>query len=211
MWYVDRERMFSFDPTETIVTNGDYAVSSTLEEAVLWRAKTLAADWDKIQSEKKALAEREAGVLRQAQADISQAVVQIVKQRVSDSSYVFEVTPKDIKRTLEKVQEIAANQKRMKACETPSAAYWYARDVDKGPRDDTRRAASRDAEYAYLYALEIDRGPRDDTRRAACKSVGSAYAYALNVDKGFHNDTWDTIKGDPAYCGAYLECLSVGS
>ena len=72
---------------------------------------------------------------------------------------------------------------RKAACKDPRWAYWYARDVDKSPRDDTREAACKDPGWAYWYAHFVDKAPRDDTRESACKDPGWAYEYALNVEK----------------------------
>ena len=52
----------------------------------------------------------------------------------------------------------------------PKDAYRYALDVDKKPREDTRKAACKDPFYAYCYALYIDKKPREDTRKVACKN-----------------------------------------
>ena len=77
----------------------------------------------------------------------------------------------------------------------PYSAYWYARDIDKYPRDDTRQAACKDPYYAYCYAYYVDKGPREDTRLAACKDPPYAYYYALDVDKCFNEDTFNSVKG----------------
>ena len=71
----------------------------------------------------------------------------------------------------------------------------YAKEIDKEPREDTRKAACQDFISIYWYALEIDKEPREDTRKAACKNPQSAYFYALDIDKNFHEDTWEAVKG----------------
>ncbi len=48
--------------------------------------------------------------------------------------------------------------------------------------------------YAYYYALDIDKCPRDNTREAACKNSKFAYQYARDVDEGFHEKTWEAAK-----------------
>lgn len=50
---------------------------------------------------------------------------------------------------------------------TPKEAYdkaWFF-----GPSDETRFIACQSARYAYLYALNVDKGPRPDTREAASR------------------------------------------
>jgi hypothetical protein len=87
--------------------------------------------------------------------------------------------------------------------DTPYAAYLYARDVDCGPRDDTRAAACGDPATACAYALCVDEGPRDDTRAAACRAANTAYLYALYVDCGPRDDTWRAARNHPYYAYDY--------
>ena len=83
---------------------------------------------------------------------------------------------------------------RQGACKDPEGAYWYAKYVDKGPRDDTRQGACKDPEYAYLYARGVDKCPRDDTKQGVCKDPEYAYLYAIYVDKCFNAVTFNTVK-----------------
>jgi hypothetical protein len=66
---------------------------------------------------------------------------------------------------------------------------WYALQIDKEPRDDTRQAACSNGMAAFSYAVCVDQKPRDDTRTAACKSPSSAYDYACRVDGCPRSDT----------------------
>ena len=77
----------------------------------------------------------------------------------------------------------------------PYYAYFYAKYVDKGPMEDTRKAACKDPEYAYYYAVYVDKGPRDDTRKAACRDSENAYYYARFVDECPRDDTFKAVKG----------------
>ena len=52
---------------------------------------------------------------------------------------------------------------RIIACERPRSAFFYASEVDKCPREDTRKAACGDPEWAYRYAEDIDKEFRMDT------------------------------------------------
>ena len=74
------------------------------------------------------------------------------------------------------------------------SAYYYAKHVDKCPRDDTREAACKDSQCAYFYARDVDQKPRKDTREAACKDPYCAYEYARDIDQNFHEDTWEAVK-----------------
>jgi hypothetical protein len=87
--------------------------------------------------------------------------------------------------------------------DSPDSAYYYALDVDQGPRDDTRQAACRDPYWAYAYARDVDKAPRDDTRAAACRDPYWAYAYALDVDKAPRDDTRAAARHDPDYAYVY--------
>jgi len=49
----------------------------------------------------------------------------------------------------------------------PRLSYWYARKCD-GSHVYTRMSACGDPKYAYHYAKEVDKVPRDDTKKA-CK------------------------------------------
>ena len=83
-----------------------------------------------------------------------------------------------------------------------STALFYARDTDKGPRDDTRNAACDDSEEALAYARVVDRGPHDDTRNAVLGNAWHAYIYARDIDKGPHDDTRNAVAGS-GYAGFY--------
>ena len=47
---------------------------------------------------------------------------------------------------------------------------------------------------AYLYAKNIDKCPRNDTRRGAYENPEWAYNYMKNIDKCFHQKTWEVTK-----------------
>jgi len=55
--------------------------------------------------------------------------------------------------------------------------YWYAKDVDKKPTDETRTAACKNPGCAYGYARDVDKKPTDETRIAACKDSISKVWY----------------------------------
>ena len=80
--------------------------------------------------------------------------------------------------------------------QVPDWAYLFAKNVDQGPRDDTRAATLSDPYTAYWYAEEVDKCPRDDTREAACKQGSTAFLYARDVDKGPHAYTYGTLLDD---------------
>ena len=80
-------------------------------------------------------------------------------------------------------------------CKSPEYAYLYAKEVDKCPREDTRKAACVAPYFSYKYALEIDTGPVDITREIACKNAFFAYLYAQDIDKCIREDTWLAVKG----------------
>lgn len=122
---------------------------------------------------------------------------------------------------------------RALACKDSQSAYFYARDIDKGPHKETRAAASRSSllaaaygehidkrphevtrigacasvEGAYRYALMVDKGPHEMTRKAVCSDPEHAYAYALNIEGGYHQDTWRAVCGTGAE-GLYTDMLS---
>lgn len=65
---------------------------------------------------------------------------------------------------------------------SPVHALYYALEVDREPREDTRQAACGDPEAALNYADLVDGEPREDTRQAACRSPRYAVEYAIHVD-----------------------------
>jgi len=89
----------------------------------------------------------------------------------------------------------SSEESRLVACKDPCYACWYAKNVNKTPRDDTREGACKDPYWAFFYAKYIDKSPRDDTRLAACKFPKYAYWYANDVDKCKHPDTANAVKG----------------
>jgi hypothetical protein len=93
---------------------------------------------------------------------------------------------------------------RAGACEDPGWAYEYACSVDKGPRDDTRAGACKDPTYAFWYASDVDKGPHDDTRTPACLVPYRTFMYALKVDKGHHPETRAALEGS-SWLGRYEE------
>jgi hypothetical protein len=72
-------------------------------------------------------------------------------------------------------------RERQASLESPLHAYWLARLVDGGPRDDTRSSAVDHPLYAALYARDVDGAPRPDTRRSAERDYVSADLYAKQV------------------------------
>lgn len=76
-----------------------------------------------------------------------------------------------------------------------SWAYDYAREIDKGPHDETRQRASEGRREALHYALNVDKGPHEVTRKGTCKDAFSASRYATLVDKCYHPDTWAAVRG----------------
>lgn len=70
---------------------------------------------------------------------------------------------------------------RARALESPIYAYWVARNVDRGPSDDTRKSALGHPHYAALYARWVDHGRRADTESAAAGNAASALYYASHV------------------------------
>jgi hypothetical protein len=96
---------------------------------------------------------------------------------------------------------------RTAVCKFPLYAYWYAKNVDKKPTDETRTAACQVARYAYWYAREVDQKPTDETRTAACKDSEFAYLYALYVDKRPTDETRTAAYKEQRY--AYWYALYV--
>ena len=91
----------------------------------------------------------------------------------------------------------------------PELAYWFAREVDKGPRDDTREACCKDPNYSHSYATNIDKCPHDLTRKAACLKVETAFNYALYVDNGFHKETLTAVIDNDYYFKRYLDAILI--
>lgn len=86
-------------------------------------------------------------------------------------------------------------QLRVAASKDPLCAFYYAKCVDRGPHDVTRRGASRSQYLALRYAKEVDNGPHYVTRAGICRpslysfttnSALLALLYARDVDKGPH-------------------------
>jgi hypothetical protein len=88
------------------------------------------------------------------------------------------------------------------ACKKPEFAYWYAKEVDKKPTDETRKAACKDSICAYWYAKEVDKRPTDETRTAVCQSPRCAYSYAVEIDNGPTDETRTAACKNPEW--AYL-------
>jgi hypothetical protein len=105
--------------------------------------------------------------------------------------------------------ETISNQRTI-ACKSPKTAYEYAREVDKGPTDETRTAACKESYYAYWYALFIDKGPTDETRTAACNSPEYVYWYALDVDKGPTDETRTAACKHPEFAFLYARDADKG-
>ena len=74
-----------------------------------------------------------------------------------------------------------SDEMRTLICELGSAkcAYWYARDIDKGPTDETRTVACKTPYEAYCYARFIDKKPTDETREGAYKNEGWGRIYKV--------------------------------
>jgi len=53
------------------------------------------------------------------------------------------------------------------------------------------------ASGAYTWALNVDRGPREDTRKACCTDPVYALRYALRIDERYHRDTMTAVLPDP--------------
>jgi hypothetical protein len=102
----------------------------------------------------------------------------------------------------EKLYNETINNQRTTACESPKTAYEYAKNVDKGPNDETRTAACNNPHYAYWYTLDIDKGPTDETRTAVCKDPKYAYMYAKDVE-GPTDETRTAACQDPDYAYKY--------
>jgi hypothetical protein len=65
----------------------------------------------------------------------------------------------------------------------PCYAYYYARNVDKCPTEETRIAACKNSWDAYRYALRVDERATKETRTSACGISSRAFYYARDVDK----------------------------
>lgn len=92
---------------------------------------------------------------------------------------------------------------------SPSAAYYYARLVDREPHEDTRKAASENPSTSYVYALHVDYGPHAVTRAGACKDPEYAAMYAKNVDKGFHKETLLSSMDELRSLEIYIRCILI--
>jgi hypothetical protein len=79
-------------------------------------------------------------------------------------------------------------------------------DIKDLPIDDELRTfvCSINSECAYFYAKYVDKGPHDDTRKAACKSPEDATYYALVVDSCSHKETRESAYRDPDWKKQYL-------
>jgi hypothetical protein len=73
--------------------------------------------------------------------------------------------------------------RRAEALASPWLAYLVGRHVDRGPRDDARRAACNHPSTAALYARFVDAAARDDTREAAAGAYAPIVFYAKFVDR----------------------------
>ena len=62
-------------------------------------------------------------------------------------------------------------------------AYYYARDVLKGPFPTGEEAIAKDAYYAFQYAKNILKGPFPAGEEAIAKNAGFAKLYAKRVLK----------------------------
>lgn len=105
---------------------------------------------------------------------------------------------------------------RVTACKKPCDAYYFARDVDKGPHPDTLRAVIEagpgDTHYARYYAAEVmplgsietpDNTFLDALRTAACQSPYYALGFALLVDRGPHPETRAAVLKSAHYALLY--------
>lgn len=79
--------------------------------------------------------------------------------------------------------------------EDAAAAYFYAREVDKYPREDTKNSACMEPYFAYCYAQYVDNFNLKQTRTATCKSPKWAYWFARYVDFERHEETWKAVQG----------------
>jgi hypothetical protein len=66
----------------------------------------------------------------------------------------------------------------------PMYAYWYARQVLKGPFKLGEPIIAKDPSYAYYYAVDILKGPFPLGEPTIAKDPGYAYYYAKDVLKG---------------------------
>ena len=92
------------------------------------------------------------------------------------------------------------------SCRKAKYAFNYAYHIDEKAREDTRIASCKEANFAYDYALYIDREPREDTRTAACKDPEFAYEYALDVDHKPLLETYNAVRGTK-YKIQYIEMI----
>jgi hypothetical protein len=63
----------------------------------------------------------------------------------------------------------------------PNFAYWYARYVDCGPNDETRKSCCVDPFYSYRYAIDVDKCARPDTREVAYRDLDYEKLYIKNL------------------------------
>ena len=74
--------------------------------------------------------------------------------------------------------------------------------------DELRIASSKQPLYAFKYARYIDYGPHDITRKGACGKPAMAYAYARMIDKCEHPDTIAAVLNDPLFAYEYAKKVS---
>ena len=74
----------------------------------------------------------------------------------------------------------------------PEEAYQYVKKC--GLSEEIRNAACQSAHFAYYYAKNVNKEPKENTRNAACENPYYAYLYAKDVDKGFHEDTQKAVQ-----------------
>jgi hypothetical protein len=103
------------------------------------------------------------------------------------------------------VDKKPTNETRSAACQNPCYAYYYARYVDKKPTNETRSATCQNPYYAYLYAKFIDKNPTNETRSAACQNPDYAYRYAYIVDQKPTNETRNAASKDQYYKEQYAK------
>jgi len=85
---------------------------------------------------------------------------------------------------------------------TPKEAYDYA--LKNGGSDKLRNICCQDPFWACWYAEDIDKVPREDTRTVACKDHWHAYMYAQKIDKGYHRETRKSCYKSSFYYRLYL-------
>jgi hypothetical protein len=103
------------------------------------------------------------------------------------------------------VDKNPTNETRTNACQNPEHAYYYAKDVDKKPTNETRTNAGQCPEWAYLYAKYVDKKPTDETRSAVSKNPSYAYWYAIDVDKKSTPETRNAASKDPYFKEQYAK------